>query len=55
MPDAPLRMTKAMTSAIGRAQMGATAWSDADLIAWSPREPESQEAATKYASRRRKS
>ena len=54
MPDAPLRMTKAMTSAIGRAQMGATAWSDADLIGWSLQEAESREAATKYAARRRK-
>jgi enoyl-CoA hydratase/carnithine racemase len=54
MPDAPLRMTKAMTSAIGRAQMGATAWSDADLIGWSLSEPESREAATKYAARRRR-
>ena len=52
MPDAPLRMTKAMTSAIGRAQMGATAWSDADLIGWSLTEDESREAATKYASKR---
>ncbi len=53
MPDAPLRMTKAMMSAIGRAQIGAAAWADADLIAWSPREPESQQAAAGYAARKR--
>lgn len=54
MPDAPLRMTKAMTSAIGRAQMGATAWADGDLISWSLSEQESRDAATEYARRRRK-
>jgi enoyl-CoA hydratase/carnithine racemase len=54
MPDAPLQMTKAMTNAIGRAQMGATAWADADLLAWSGREPEGQEAAARYLTERRK-
>jgi enoyl-CoA hydratase/carnithine racemase len=54
MPDAPLRMTKAMTAAIGRAQMGAVAWADADLLSWSGREKESRDAAVKYFEERRK-
>jgi enoyl-CoA hydratase/carnithine racemase len=53
MPDAPLQMTKAMTNAIGRAQMGAAAWADADLLAWSGREPEGHEAAARYLDERR--
>jgi enoyl-CoA hydratase/carnithine racemase len=52
MPDAPLQMTKAMTAAIGRAQMGAVAWADADLLAWSGAEPEGQEAAARYVTER---
>lgn len=52
MPDAPLQMTKAMTAAIGRAQMGAAAWADADLLSWSGREPEGHEAAARYLERR---
>ncbi len=53
MPDAPLRMTKAMTTAIGRTQMGAAAWADADLLAWSGAEPEGREAAARYMERTR--
>lgn len=52
MPDAPLQMTKAMTAAMGRAQMGAAAWSDADLLAWSGAEPEALEAAARYVTDR---
>ena len=54
MPEAPLRMTKAMMHAIGRAQMGAAGWADADLLAWSGGEPEGLEAATRYLERRTK-
>jgi enoyl-CoA hydratase/carnithine racemase len=54
MPDAPLRMTKAMTAAIGRAQMGAAGWADADLLSWSGREDESIQAATRYMDERKK-
>jgi enoyl-CoA hydratase/carnithine racemase len=54
MPDAPLRITKAMTAAIGRSQMGAAAWSDADVLSWSLSEPESRDAAARYAARRGK-
>jgi enoyl-CoA hydratase/carnithine racemase len=52
MPEAPLHITKAMTNAIGRAQMGAAAWADADLLAWSGAEPEGLEAAARYVERR---
>jgi hypothetical protein len=41
-------MTKAMTAAIGRAQMGSAAWADADLLSWSGGEPEGIDAATRY-------
>ena len=54
MPDAPLRMTKAMMAAIGRERMGAAAWADPDLLAWSGAEPEGLEAATRYLERRTK-
>jgi hypothetical protein len=54
MPDAPLRMTKAMTAAIGRSQMGDVAWADADLLSWSGREQESRDAASTYVERRMK-
>jgi enoyl-CoA hydratase/carnithine racemase len=52
MPDAPLHITKAMTTAIGRAQMGAAAWADADLLNWSQREEEGREAAARYVTER---
>ena len=52
MPDAPLQMTRAMFSAISRDLQGAAGWADADLLAWSGREPESLEAAADYVRRR---
>lgn len=52
MPQAPLHITKAMTAAIGRTQMGAAAWADADLLAWSGAEPEGLEAAARYVTDR---
>ena len=48
MPEAPLRMTKAMTAAIGVAHGGAAGWADADLLAWSLAEPEGRAAAASY-------
>ncbi len=48
MPDAPLQMTKAMTAAISRAQMGSAAWADADLLSWSGGEQEGIDAAARY-------
>jgi hypothetical protein len=41
-----------MTAAIGRAQMGAAAWADADLLGWSGAEPEGLEAAARYVTER---
>jgi enoyl-CoA hydratase/carnithine racemase len=52
MPDAPLRMTKALTAALGREAVGASAWADADLLSWSLAEPEGNEAAAAYLTRR---
>jgi len=52
MPAAPLAITRAMFSAIGRERMGAAGWADADLLAWSLREPEGRQAAAEYVERR---
>lgn len=52
MPDGPLAMTRAMFAALSRDRMGPAGWADADLLAWSGREPESREAATRYVERR---
>lgn len=51
MPDGPMRMTKAAFAAMGRERLGSTAWSDADLLWWSLREPEAAEAARRYLER----
>jgi enoyl-CoA hydratase/carnithine racemase len=48
MPEAPLHQTKALTSALGRAEVGAAAWADADMLMWSGAESEGQEAAARY-------
>ena len=52
MPAAPLAMTRAMFSALGRDQMGSAGWADADLLAWSLREPEGRRAAAEYFAQR---
>jgi enoyl-CoA hydratase/carnithine racemase len=52
MPAAPLAITRAMFSAIGRERMGAAGWADADLLAWSLREPEGRQAAADYFSQK---
>ncbi len=52
MPPAPLAMTRAMFAALGREQLGSTGWADADLLAWSLREPEGREAAVDYMTKR---
>jgi len=52
MPPGPLAMTRAMTSAIGRAHPAAVAgWADADLQQWSFTEDEYREAVADYARR----
>jgi enoyl-CoA hydratase/carnithine racemase len=48
MPHAPQAVTKALTSALGRQQTVLAGWADADLLAWSLREPEARAAATAY-------
>jgi enoyl-CoA hydratase/carnithine racemase len=48
MPTAPLAITRAMFSAIAREQLGSAGWADADLLAWSLREPEGRQAAAEY-------
>ncbi len=48
MPAAPLAMTRSMFAAISRERLGSTAWADADLLGWSLREPEGQQAAADY-------
>ena len=53
MPSGPLAMTRSMFAAIGRAEMGAVGWADADLLSWSLREPESRAAGQAYARGRR--
>lgn len=54
MAPGPLAMTRAMTAAIGRTTPAMVAgWADPDLLQWSLREPEGQEAARAYARRRR--
>lgn len=52
MPAGPLAISKAMFAAIGRQQAGAAGWADADLLLWSPAEPEAQQAAADYLERR---
>ncbi len=48
-PAAPLAMTRSLTAALGRQADGmVAAWADPDLLMWSFREPESQEAARAY-------
>lgn len=54
MPAGPLAMTRALTSAIGRTTPAMVAgWADPDVLAWSFREPEGQQAARDYLDRRR--
>lgn len=54
MPAGPLAMTRALTSAIGRTTPAMVAgWADPDLLGWSFREPEGQQAARDYLDRRR--
>ncbi len=51
-PPAPLAITRAMTSALGRGHPAMTAaWADADLQMWSFTEDEYREAARSYAQR----
>ncbi|MGH2760648.1 MAG: enoyl-CoA hydratase/isomerase family protein [Actinomycetota bacterium] len=52
MPAAPLAITRAMFAALGREQLGSAGWADADLLAWSLREPEGREAAADYVQKR---
>ncbi len=52
MPHAPLALTKALTSALGRHETGLAGWADADVLAWSLREPESRSAAAAYLKER---
>lgn len=52
MPSAPLAMTRSMFAAISRERLGSTAWSDADLLGWSLREPEGLQAAADYVQKR---
>jgi enoyl-CoA hydratase/carnithine racemase len=54
MPAGPLAMTRALTAAIGRTTPAMVAgWADPDVLAWSFREPEGQQAARDYDRRRR--
>ena len=54
MPAGPLAMTRALTAAIGRTTPAMVAgWADPDVLAWSFREPEGQQAAREYDQRRR--
>jgi len=52
MPAAPLAITRAMFTAIGRERTGAAGWADPDLLMWSGMEPESRDAAVDYVSSR---
>ena len=52
MPPGPLAMTRSVFAAMSRAAIGSTSWSDADLLSWSLREPESRAAAQEYGARR---
>lgn len=52
MPPGPLAMTRDMFAAIARDRTGPAGWADPDLIGWSTTEPESQQAAVDYVSRR---
>jgi len=48
-PAAPLAMTRAMTSALGRAKSGMTlGWADADMQQWAFTEEESKAAVRAY-------
>ena len=52
LPAAPLAMTKAMTSAIGRTHPAmAAGWGDADLQMWSYFEDDRRQAARDYLNR----
>jgi enoyl-CoA hydratase/carnithine racemase len=51
MPPGPLALTRAMFAALGREQLGAAAWADADVLAWSSSEDEYRAAATSYVRR----
>ncbi|MGK2928621.1 MAG: enoyl-CoA hydratase/isomerase family protein [Acidimicrobiales bacterium] len=54
MPAGPLAMTRALTAAIGRTTPAMVAgWADPDVLAWSFREPEGQQAARDHLDRRR--
>lgn len=53
MPHAPQALTKALTSALGRQETLLAGWADADVLAWSLREPEARAAATAYLRTRR--
>jgi len=49
MPTVPLTLTKEAMHAIGRATGAlAVSWSDADVLSWSMREPETAEAMRAY-------
>jgi enoyl-CoA hydratase/carnithine racemase len=51
MPSGPLAITRSMFSALSRDALGAAAWADADILAWSGAEPESRAAAAAYVTR----
>lgn len=53
-PPGALAITRSMFAAIGRDQLGPTAWADADLLSWSLTEPESQKASAAYLQERTK-
>lgn len=54
MPAGPLAMTRSLTAAIGRTTPAmVAAWADPDVLSWSFREPEGQDAARAYDRRRR--
>jgi enoyl-CoA hydratase/carnithine racemase len=52
MPAGPLSLTRAMFAALTREGLGAAAWSDSDVLAWSLREPEGRAAAAEYVRKR---
>jgi enoyl-CoA hydratase/carnithine racemase len=52
MPAAPLAMTRSVFAAMSRERLGSTSWADADLLAWSLREPEGRQAAAAYVEKR---
>lgn len=52
MPAGPLAITRSMFAALGRKRLGSAGWADADLLAWSGREPEAKDAAASYVERR---